>query len=419
TSWMSAEPTIATISSSGTDMGMATGVTAGGPVTITASNNSVDGTAQLTVTAAALESITVTPNPITVGVGATSTGNLTATGNYSDGTTPDITTLVSWTGQDTVIATVDSGATDGGLVTGVVLGTTTTTATLDDGYGTIISSTPTTINVEKALVSIEVSPAYVRLVGSETEQLSAQATYDDASIEDVTERVAWVIEDPTAVSITEGVAGGIVSSTGADVITTAIAKLNEIESNNVQVATCSSLAGACIASVTIDSTIWAGTPSVLAARAIGWAPSAPTTIEECRDANLTNGLIPGCTQYIGRSDALIISDAQAYCDALTTVGFKGRRNWRLLEGPWEQIPVYEPLPEYGWIIPPVTESLLTTVTLYSNPDSATVSVYNTESSPGVILTNDQISIEELTDPDVWSPVGMYSGLSYSCRSDSE
>src|SRR5262249_38546438 len=73
--WASSSTSIATINSAG----LATGVTQGGPVTITAMLNGVSGTAQLTVTAPVLQTITVSPSSATVVAGLTQ--QFTATGN--------------------------------------------------------------------------------------------------------------------------------------------------------------------------------------------------------------------------------------------------------------------------------------------------------------------------------------------------
>ncbi|HBB9961188.1 TPA: Ig-like domain-containing protein, partial [Vibrio parahaemolyticus] len=145
TSWVSSTNAA---SLSGATAGLANGDNVGDTI-VTATYSGFSDTADLTVTAAALESIEVSPNPIEVGVGET--GMLTATGYYSDGTTPDITSLVDWTGQDTAIATVESGT-----VTGVSEGSTSTIAALDDGYGTTISSEATTLNVILAPIVIPI-----------------------------------------------------------------------------------------------------------------------------------------------------------------------------------------------------------------------------------------------------------------------
>ena len=76
--------------------GLVKGIAAGA-VTITASSGTVSGTATLTVQSAPLQSISVTPTNPTVSL---SSGGVTqqfkATGKYTDGTTQDITSQVTW-----------------------------------------------------------------------------------------------------------------------------------------------------------------------------------------------------------------------------------------------------------------------------------------------------------------------------------
>ncbi|EKK9975310.1 Ig-like domain-containing protein, partial [Vibrio parahaemolyticus] len=174
-----------------------------GDTIITATYSGQSDTAALTVTAAVLESITVTPDPIEVGIGSDKTGTLTARGYYSDGTTPDITSLVDWTTQDTDIATVDSGAMNGGLVTGVTPGPTVTKATLDD-----IESNEVVINVVKTLISVSLDQVPVVELSDRTPSIALTATglYDDGSTEDVTDSVTWTIESQARtyhISLTE------------------------------------------------------------------------------------------------------------------------------------------------------------------------------------------------------------------------
>lgn len=76
------------------------------------------------MTAAVLTSISVTPSSATLSVSGTQ--QLTATGTYSDSSTPDITNSVSWVSSDTAVATVSST----GLVTAVAGGSATITASL-------------------------------------------------------------------------------------------------------------------------------------------------------------------------------------------------------------------------------------------------------------------------------------------------
>ncbi len=80
--WTSSSPSLATV---GASTGLVTGVSGGGPVTITASIGSFTGTSALTVGSAALQSIAVTPANSGVYIG--SSLQFTATGTFSDTTT--------------------------------------------------------------------------------------------------------------------------------------------------------------------------------------------------------------------------------------------------------------------------------------------------------------------------------------------
>ena len=76
----------------------------------------MSGATTVNVTAAVLTSIAVTPTTPSIAKGTTA--QLTATGNFSDGSTQDLTQSVSWTSSDTTVATVDPN----GLVTGTGVG---------------------------------------------------------------------------------------------------------------------------------------------------------------------------------------------------------------------------------------------------------------------------------------------------------
>jgi lysophospholipase L1-like esterase len=75
----------------------------------------------------ALVSIAVTPDPIDAATGADT--QLTATGTYSDASTANLTSAVTWASSDTGKATIVSGSA-GGLLSGVAVGATNITATL-------------------------------------------------------------------------------------------------------------------------------------------------------------------------------------------------------------------------------------------------------------------------------------------------
>jgi hypothetical protein len=141
--WSSSNSTIAGIS----NRGLATGTAVGGPITITAQDPStaVSGNAPLTVTAAVLVSIAISPTS-TVIVQGESRG-FSATGVYSDSTTADFTASVNWNSSDTTVATIGLNT---GVATGQALG----------GPVTITATEPVTsfsstaqINVQYAVVT--------------------------------------------------------------------------------------------------------------------------------------------------------------------------------------------------------------------------------------------------------------------------
>ena len=93
-------------------------------MTITASDpgSLIPGTAVLTVTPAVLVAVVVTPPVASIGVGQSE--QFTATGTYSDLSTKNLTSSVSWSSSTPGTATVSAS----GLATGVATGAVTITA---------------------------------------------------------------------------------------------------------------------------------------------------------------------------------------------------------------------------------------------------------------------------------------------------
>jgi len=118
--WASSSTSVATISSTG--LATSKGV---GSTNITATSGAIlSNTDVLSVTAAVLKSIAVTPANKTLK--PTDTQQYTATGTFTDGSTQDLTSSVTWASSDTAVATI---TTTGGLATAVANGTTTISAT--------------------------------------------------------------------------------------------------------------------------------------------------------------------------------------------------------------------------------------------------------------------------------------------------
>jgi hypothetical protein len=100
-SWSSSAMGIVTVASTG----IATGVAQGNGNVIAASGG-IQGLAAVTVPAATLQSITVTPGTPTVALGATQ--QFKATGTYSNQSTTDLTTVATWSSSNTAVASANT-----------------------------------------------------------------------------------------------------------------------------------------------------------------------------------------------------------------------------------------------------------------------------------------------------------------------
>jgi 6-phosphogluconolactonase (cycloisomerase 2 family) len=182
-SWHVVNPAVASITTAVGSGGLATGV---GPGTtqVSASLGGVIGSTNLTVTAAVLVSIAVTPANSSIPKGTVQ--QLTATGTYSDNSTQVLTATVTWGPATSNIATVSNAAGSVGKATALSLGTITVTATLGGVTGsTMLTVTPA------VLVSIAVTPANASIANSTTQQLTATGTYSDSSTQNLTTQVTW------------------------------------------------------------------------------------------------------------------------------------------------------------------------------------------------------------------------------------
>ncbi|HVV81981.1 MAG TPA: Ig-like domain-containing protein [Kofleriaceae bacterium] len=173
--WESAQPEVATIDAAGEVTTHATGT-----AVITATLEDQMAIATVTVTAAKLTAIAVTPDSPQVPIGATR--SLTATGTFTDGSMRDVTAMVQWSAQFPAVASVSLV----GVVTGNQLGSTKVTAQM----GNVLGST-TVMVVPPVLVSIAVTPANPTIAVGQAQAFLATGTYSDASTANLTAMVTW------------------------------------------------------------------------------------------------------------------------------------------------------------------------------------------------------------------------------------
>ncbi|HEX4485081.1 MAG TPA: Ig-like domain-containing protein, partial [Terriglobales bacterium] len=260
--WTSSSTAIATISK-----GLATGVAAGAAnMTASVTGSTITGVGKLTVTAPALVSIAVSPNPVSVVKGKTQ--QFTATGTYSDGTTVALT-AVTW--SSTAGATITSS----GLATASAVGA----PVIKAASGTISGTSSMTVT-PATLVSIAVTPATATIAKGKTQQFTATGTYSDNTTQNLTATAVWT--SATGASVTGGLATG--TAVGAPVITATSGAVSGKATLTVQAAALVSIA-VTPSAATINKgltqqfvAIGTYTDATTAAVAVTWTSTANATV---------------------------------------------------------------------------------------------------------------------------------------------
>ena len=223
-SWQSSDNAVVAVSPTGSATGNNTGT-----ATISASMGTNTSSSTITVSAATLNSISVTPGIVSIANGTNT--QLQASGVYSDQTTQNLTSQVTWQSTDSAIAEISAS----GLITGRSVGSTTITANLD-GQSSVSSITITTAT----LTSISISPGSVSLANGTSTNLQATGFYSDSSSQDLTEQVSWLSSAP---SIIETNTNGLITgrNTGTGTITASLGDKSNSASITVTAATLSAI----------------------------------------------------------------------------------------------------------------------------------------------------------------------------------
>ncbi len=216
-SWSTSNGARATVSG-----GLVTGVSAG-TANITATVGAVSRSVTVTVTAAALSSIEITPPVASIANGFDQ--QFTATGIYTDGSTADITETAVWDSSNGAAATVSNAAGTKGLASSLAAGSTQITASVG-----MISSGAATLTVTPATVqSIQITPEAPSVPLGLTQQFTATATYSNNTTMDVTALVTWSVGNPVAsISNAAGTRGmAYTLAQGSTVITATLGGLSD------------------------------------------------------------------------------------------------------------------------------------------------------------------------------------------------
>jgi uncharacterized protein YjdB len=205
--WSSSDTTIATVSNGGAGAGASPGAaTITATCAVASTCGSVGGSATLTVTAATLASIALTPRSPSIARGTTQ--QLKATGTYTDQSTQDLTSQVTWTSGSPTVAAVDAT----GLAAALVRGTSSITA----AFGRVTSSAVVVTVTPAILVSFAVTPSSPSVAVGLTQQFTATGTYTDQSTQDITATVTWTSGTPGTATISNAAgSNGLVTAVSA------------------------------------------------------------------------------------------------------------------------------------------------------------------------------------------------------------
>lgn len=207
-SWVSLTPEVATLVEGEQGRGLVTAVAPGAAV-LTATLDGVTGSVILGVKAAALVALSLTPVNPTLASGTRQ--QLVATGTFSDRTTQDLSSLVSWSSSDDTVVAVANTAGGRGLGAAGRKGA----ALVSASFAGVSGTTRVTVT-DASLVTIGVTPSSVTIAKDTRQQLVATGTYSDGTTQDLTAAVSWESSNREIASIA--------TAAGSEGLATALAR---------------------------------------------------------------------------------------------------------------------------------------------------------------------------------------------------
>jgi len=204
--WSSTNTTIATIEQTGLAQAIIVG-----DVNISASFEGVTAQTPLYVTTATILRLEITPRSLVEPAGTS--GQLTATAIYSDASTENVTTQVTWKSTDSLIASVVTGSVDAGLLHLLSVGDANISATLETSVtrstASELKSDSISVKVVAAtLERISVEPIYESIAKGSTVQYSAIGHFSDGTQTPIHENVSWSSANTSARITEQGLATG-------------------------------------------------------------------------------------------------------------------------------------------------------------------------------------------------------------------
>jgi predicted outer membrane repeat protein len=306
--WSSSAPAVATVNADGLVSAVGTGVAL---VTARHVASGITDTATITVTAAKLTAVTVTPvNPALY---AGLVQPLAATGTFSDGTTLDVTAQVAWISSATDIATVASD----GTVTALTPGAATITAT--DAKTKKTGSTLLTVN-PAVIRDLAITPASPSTQAGTSLQVTATGTFTDGTVRDVTASVTWSSSNPAVADISNvaGSAGLVSAFVTGNVEIDAVDATTGIGATTFFVVTHPALRQIVVSPPTLDldfgrqqpltaTAIYADNSSADVSFAVTWSSSNPNVVRVTPNTGVVLGVSSGSAQVVALDPATGLS----------------------------------------------------------------------------------------------------------------
>jgi trimeric autotransporter adhesin len=202
--WVSADTTVASMD----NKGVATAVGSGNVIVTGSIQDPVSlklfQVSTVVTVVPLLTDISISPASAQIAKGTAQ--QFTATAKYNDGTSPDITSLVTWNSTQSATATVSSSPGTQGLALAVSPGSTSISASL----GTVSSSVSALTVSNANLISISITPAGATMPLATSQQFVANGSFDDGTQQNISGTAHWTSSSPTIARVRSvGVVTGI------------------------------------------------------------------------------------------------------------------------------------------------------------------------------------------------------------------
>jgi Bacterial Ig-like domain (group 2) len=181
-----------------------------GTATLTATVGSISSTFKLTVSNAAISTMTITPVAPSIAKGLTT--QFAVSGLFSDSTTQDLTFDATWTSDAPAFATVSNDPANKGFARAVEVGSANISAAFDNTGVNVSDTTLLTVS-GPTLQSIAVTPANPSVLSLSSTSFKAIGSYSDGTQSEITTQVAWSSDRIDLATIAAGTATTLAQGT--------------------------------------------------------------------------------------------------------------------------------------------------------------------------------------------------------------